>query len=661
MPIPAWFTLSLSVIAVGLALGAPAYGQSLKEAVEQTLQTNPDILMDASKRLSTDEALKGARGGYLPKVDLGMGTGRERSNNASTLGSDRTLTRREASLTLTQMLFDGFGVSSEVNRNRARVESAAHKVAGTSEQIGLQAIEAYLEVLRQHELVELTRHNLTAHERTLNQIKVRAESGVGRKADFEQIQARFGLAKANFTAAEANLRDAETNFLRVVGASPADLSKPNGPERNVLPKSMDEAVQMAFDNNPTLKSANADVEAADAQNNAAKSFMYPRFDLELGATQNEDTDGVLGGNDEQYAMLRMRYNLFKGGSDNARVNETAQLANEAHEIMRRTQQQLEQSTRLSWNAKVSASERLPSLKQHADSSLATRDAYTKQFSIGQRTLLDMLDSENEYFTAGSNYVNGQYVELFANYRILTDMGQLLSALGVASREEAMITEPRSRVGSTTKKLLPSSDRGLVTSGFDTAGIPVNDAPVAATVTASGAEDAASITVTLSGTDVDGRIASYTVKTLPTNGLLFTDAALTAAVVVNAVYPGATLYFVPAANFNGTADFTYTVTDAEKLPPAEKEPVIITPVAATVTASGAEDAASITVTLSGTDVDGRIASYTVKTLPTNGLLFTDAALTAAVVVNAVYPGATLYFVPAADFNGTADFTYTVTDK
>ncbi len=81
-----------------------------------------------------------------------------------------------------------------------------------------------------------------------------------------------------------------------------------------------------------------------------------------------------------------------------------------------------------------------------------------------------------------------------------------------------------------------------------------------TVTASGAEDAASITVTLSGTDVDGRIASYTVKTLPTNGLLFTNSALTAVVVVNAVYPGATLYFVPAANFNGTADFTYTVTD-----------------------------------------------------------------------------------------------------
>lgn len=436
--VPARFKLSLIAAAVGLTLGAPAYGQSLKEAVEQTLQTNPDVLIDASKRLSTDEAVKGARGGYLPKVDLLLGTGRERSNNSSTSGTDLTLTRREASLTLTQMLFDGFGVSSEVSRNQARVESAAHKLAGTSEQAGLQAIEAYLEVLRQRELVELTRANLGAHDRTLDQIKIRAESGVGRKADFEQIQARSGLAKANFTAAEANLRDAETDFLRVVGAAPADLSKPNQPEAGALPKSMDEAVQLAFDNNPTLKSAMADIEAAEAQNKAAKSFMYPRFDLELGAAENKNLDGVVGDNDERYAMLRMRYNLFKGGSDLARVNETAQLSNEAREIARRTRQQLEQSTRLSWNAMVSAGERLPSLKQHADASLATRDAYTKQFSIGQRTLLDLLDSENEHFTASSNYVTGQYVELFAHYRVLADMGQLLGALGVSPRAETMV-------------------------------------------------------------------------------------------------------------------------------------------------------------------------------------------------------------------------------
>lgn len=434
--------LSFSLIALGLALGGAAHAQSLKDAVDQTIKNSPEILIEANHRLSTDEAVKNARGGFFPKVDLALGTGREWSDNASTraaVGGSRSLNRHEASLTLSQMLFDGFGVSSEVDRNQARVDSSAHRVGGTSEQIALRAVEAYLEVLRHREIVALTKEQLLpAHERTHDQIKVRSDSGVGRKADLDQSQARLGLARANLVSAEANLREAEINFQRVVGTKPVNLSKPAAPERNLLPKTVDEAVQMAFDNNRILKSANADVDAANFQHQAAKSFMWPRLDLELGAGKNRNIDGIEGRNDERYAMLRMRYNLFKGGSDNARVNETAHLTNEAREVMRRTQRQLEQSTRLSWNALVSAEERLPSLKQHADASMSTREAYGKQFSIGQRTLLDLLDSENEYYTAASNYVSGQYVEIFARYRVLADLGQLTSVLGVAPREEAMI-------------------------------------------------------------------------------------------------------------------------------------------------------------------------------------------------------------------------------
>ena len=83
------------------------------------------------------------------------------------------------------------------------------------------------------------------------------------------------------------------------------------------------------------------------------------FDLELGYGNNKNLDGVKGDNDEKWAMLRMRYNLFRGGSDMARISETTHLTNEAREVMSRTQRQVEESTRLSWNAYTSAAERLP--------------------------------------------------------------------------------------------------------------------------------------------------------------------------------------------------------------------------------------------------------------------------------------------------------------
>ncbi|WP_454833062.1 tandem-95 repeat protein [Pseudomonas veronii] len=211
--------------------------------------------------------------------------------------------------------------------------------------------------------------------------------------------------------------------------------------------------------------------------------------------------------------------------------------------------------------------------------------------------------------------------------------------------------------------------------------PVNDAPVAAATTATGAEDpSVGIAVKLSATDVDGltNVKSFTVGT-PTNGTFYTDAAMTKPVTgaITAVNGEATVYFKPNANFNGTANFTYTATDGGNADgsnvltsPAANGSITVTPVndapvAAATTATGSEDpSVGIAVKLSATDVDGltNVKSFTVGT-PTNGTFYTDAAMTKAVTgaINAVNGEATVYFKPNANFNGTANFTYTATDS
>jgi adhesin transport system outer membrane protein len=136
-------------------------------------------------------------------------------------------------------------------------------------------------------------------------------------------------------------------------------------------------------------------------------------------------------------MLRVRYNLYRGGSDEARIGQTASAINEASEISHKTMREVEESIRLSWNAYTTAQERLNPLKQHSEAMDATREAYTKQFNIGQRTLLDLLDAENEYFTAHSNYITGQYIAMFGKYRVLASTGKLLESLQVAPPAEAM--------------------------------------------------------------------------------------------------------------------------------------------------------------------------------------------------------------------------------
>ena len=137
-------------------------------------------------------------------------------------------------------------------------------------------------------------------------------------------------------------------------------------------------------------------------------------------------------------MLWLKWNAFRGGFDYYRLQETGVQINEATEIARNTNRQVEAAVRLAYNAFATARDRLPSLERYVRSSDTTRGAYASQFDIGQRTLLDLLDSENEYFSARSTYTNGKFIEMVARYRILNAMGLLLSTLDVAPPEQAMV-------------------------------------------------------------------------------------------------------------------------------------------------------------------------------------------------------------------------------
>ena len=431
-------TISTFALYVGLTSALSA--TTLQEAVDATVKTNPQVLAASNERNAVAEEVNQARAGYLPTIDLAIGTGYESTDSPTTrtATSHRNvhMNRDEASLNFRQMLFDGMETSNEVDRQEARSESRAYGVFGVAENTALEAVNAYLNVLRRQKLVELATTNLEAHERTHDQIKLRSERGVGRRSDMEQSQGRLALAKANQIAEQSNLRDAETAYLRIVGLNSDSLADPQAPTK-LIPATLDEAISQAIENHPILKSATADIDSANAQHGTALAPFYPRIDLEIGTTANNDLDGIDGHNNDVTAMLRLRYNLLNGGRDTARRQETGYLINQAAEIRNNTYRQVEQSVRFSWNALETVTNQMEYFKLHVTSSESSRDAYRLQFSLGQRTLLDLLDSENEVFVARQALVNAQYDQLSAMYRILNSMGSLLHGLNVALPESAV--------------------------------------------------------------------------------------------------------------------------------------------------------------------------------------------------------------------------------
>ena len=378
--------------------------QSLPDAMQQALDVHPEVQAGVNSRLAADYQLKAAKGGYLPRVDLLGGYGREGTDSVTTRTDSssnnhwETLNRSESSLRLTQMVFDGFATSSEVGRQQAAVNSRAYSLLSTSERTGLTVAQVYLDVLTRREFVRLAEDNLKSHQRIYDQIQLRTQRGVGSGADLDQAEARMAQARNNLITEQTNLADAETNYLSAVGQMPDQLERPAS-FLALMPANLNEARAQMLENSPILRSAESDIAAAEKQYDTAKSTFYPRFDAELGRTADNDIDGQNGHNNEWQAMLRMRFNLYAGGSNKADLESKAYLSNQALDIRNNALRQLNEELGLAWNALNNANAQVPIAQQYVDHSTAVRTAYQRQFSLGERTLLDLLDSENELFSS----------------------------------------------------------------------------------------------------------------------------------------------------------------------------------------------------------------------------------------------------------------------
>jgi adhesin transport system outer membrane protein len=249
------------------AISFPVYGMDLPEAITETLSSNPEIQAQLRESDARNRQVREALGGFYPDVDLLTGFGFQERDPTSGAPAGRTrneLERSEAQLNVRQMVFDGFNTWNEYQNQKAREESAVHRVKAVAEQVSLDAVQAYMDLMKRESILRLAEQTLSFHTDIYDRMKKRFDSGVGSRADFNQISGRLALAKTNFFNAQANLIDAKTNFQRIVGTFPAtgDLARPAS-YRNYLPATVDEAVARAVQNHPIMEVANADLKGVE--------------------------------------------------------------------------------------------------------------------------------------------------------------------------------------------------------------------------------------------------------------------------------------------------------------------------------------------------------------------------------------------------------------
>ncbi len=414
------------------SLLAASDGVTLKEAAQRAVLQSPEVTSKWHAFKAAEEEIGVARGGFLPQVDLTAGRGRESLRPGQ--GQREDYTRSGAVLSLNQMLFDGFATRNEVRRlGKARLVRY-FELLEASEGTALEAARAYLDVLRFRELVRLAEDNYVQHKATHEQVQQRVQSGVGRRVDLEQAGSRLALAEINLTTEIANLHDVSARYQRLVGNLPPAATVAPGELGGTLPASSSAALASLYRNNPTLLAAIENTEAAQYDIDVRRAAYVPKVDLRASSDNTRHYLGEDGRREHNVAEVVVRWNLFRGGSDRARERQFMERRNLALDLREKACRDTRQTLLIAYNDVQRLREQKIHLATQVRLLERTLAAYRDQFNIGQRTLLDLLDTENELLSARRNAVNAEADFSLGVLRTYAGMGSLLQALGLQKLE-----------------------------------------------------------------------------------------------------------------------------------------------------------------------------------------------------------------------------------
>jgi len=432
------FILSASLIALSLGVGASqAQPFSINDALKEAIQTNPGIGEASANRRATESELRQSQGTLLPQIRLEANAGPERFTQNIALppaGNNRWMHGREGSIVIRQLLFDGFTSINEIWRQSARVNASAYRVRERTELIALDAAEAYIDVVRYTRLVELARQNVANHDAIFNNVQSRYNGGRSGEGDLQQALERVESSKAALSEFERSLEDARAKYRKVVGIEAYNLRFPG--QLKGMPTSKEASLAVALHRNATLQASQADTDAARHAFHATSGSFVPTVSLEGRASRGIDSDTYVGRRDDLSGKVVMSWDIFRGGQDTWRRNEMAERYNQQNMAHARLQRDALESIDKAWSARTITASRIAALTRQLAADRKAIDAYRKEYELGQRSLIDLLNAENQYFNAAVSLTSSRGVIVFADYQLLAAMGTLLDYLKAPPPVEA---------------------------------------------------------------------------------------------------------------------------------------------------------------------------------------------------------------------------------
>ncbi|CCH50061.1 TolC family outer membrane protein [Pseudodesulfovibrio piezophilus] len=406
---------------------------SVKESVIAAVKHHPQIKSLLYNREALSRNLAASLGRFFPSLNLSSDIGYQRYDSATTRANsinNQFRSTSDTTVSLTQNVFDGMDRYNEYQGSEARLDSAKFRLIDNVESVGLDAIRAHIDIVRERKLMELAKVNIAAHQDVLGSIVERVEGGAGSKADEMQARGRVARAETTLITYKGSLATAESEYYRITGLTPTVLDDATF-SPDFIPAAFSDVLEKTLDNNPKIKTYKAEVDVSERDKGRTESDMLPNVDVQLSSRHTDHLDGSETHLRDDRAMLAVSWNLFNGGTDYNEIKEADARVNEAKADLENIIDDLTRQVKTAWSDYETSIETIEKHTEALQYSMESRDMYLMQFNVGQRSLLDVLDSINEVFSNSVLLETAKSNRTFSLYKFLALEGELVKTLEVA--------------------------------------------------------------------------------------------------------------------------------------------------------------------------------------------------------------------------------------
>jgi outer membrane protein len=416
--------LSMAIAGV-IGLQSVAVGQTLAESLSTAYQHNPALNAQRARLRAVDEQVPQALSGFRPTISAFAETGPRwvDSNEESIVGNeDRELFPRTVGGSFQQPVYRGGQTTAAVRGAENLVRAERARLLSAEQEVLLRAAVAYSDVFRDQAVLELTIRNEQRLARQLEATRDRFQVGEVTRTDVSQAEARLARATAERIGAEGELAASRATFRNIVGTTPALLSRPPLPEG--MPTSLAVANALATDWNPSVTTAEFEQRSAFDAIDQVRGELLPQVSV-IGRLQR-DVEAARGGSrfDSAEILVNLTVPLYQSGAVYSRLREAKQTATEQRRRLDQTQNDAVENATRAWNALETAAAEIGSLTKQVEANQIALEGVEREAEVGARTVLDVLDAQQELLDSQVSLVRAERDEVVAAFQLKSALGQL---------------------------------------------------------------------------------------------------------------------------------------------------------------------------------------------------------------------------------------------